>query len=287
MNDKFPKTLITGGNGMVGSYIDFGINTNRSSLDITDLNKVMAAVNKHRPRVILHLAALTDLDYCEKNPLDAFRVNTLGTYHMALAAKEIGAKLVYISTAGIFDGKKKGMYKETDKAFPKNNYGHSKYMGELLIQGLLKDYIIARVCWMFGGGPKKDKKFVAKIISQFAEPKIMALDDIFGSPTFAKDLVQALKVLIKKNAVGLFHLAGKGSCSRYDMAKLIANTLKSEIEVKPVKGEYFNLAARRVSNEALSSKVKLMRPWQNALKEYLETEWSAYSSKNIKNAVNK
>ena len=100
----------------------------------------------------------------------------------------------------------------------------------------------------------------------------MGFDDIFGSSTFAKDLVRALKILILKNATGVFHLAGKGRCSRYDMAKLIVKKLKPEIEVKPVKGYYFNLPAKRIRNEALSSKIKLMRPWQKALEEYLETE---------------
>jgi len=121
----------------------------------------MTVAKKYRPKVILHLAALTDLDYCEKNPAEAYLVNSVGTYNVALTAREVGAKLVYISTAGIFDGQKKGFYRESDLGNPQNHYGHSKYLGESAVQNILNDYIIARVCWMFGGGPTKDKKFVA------------------------------------------------------------------------------------------------------------------------------
>ena len=273
MKSKFPRTLVTGANGMVGSYIDFGIKTDRKTLDVTDLRAVMAAVKKHKPKVILHLAALTDLDYCEKNTAEAYLVNSVGVYNVALTAREVGAKLVYISTAGIFDGAKRGLYKEGDLGKPQNHYGHSKDLGELAIRSLLKNYIIARACWMFGGGPKKDKKFAAKVIAQFDKPEIKALSDSWGSPTYAKDLIEALKLLIAKDARGTFHLAGKGRGSRYEVAKLITQTLKPDIRVIPVNGEYFNLPAKRVANEALHSKVNLMRPWREAFKEYLETEW--------------
>ena len=282
--NKFPRTLITGANGMVGSYIDFGVKTDRKTLDVTKLEEVRAAVKLHRPNVIVHLAALTDLDYCEKNPTEAYLVNSVGTYNVALAAREVGAKLVYISTAGIFDGQKKGFYRESDPGNPQNHYGHSKYLGESAVQNLLKDYIIARVCWMFGGGQAKDKKFVAKIIAQFDKPEIKALDDSWGSPTYGKDLVGALKKLIAKNARGTFHLAGQGRGSRYDVAKLIVKTLRPDITVTPVSSDYFKLPATRVANESLRSKVKLMRPWGEALVEYLETEWKPALKKTALNS---
>lgn len=271
--EKIPKTLITGGNGMVGSYIDFGTKLTKKELDVTDLEKTLAVVKKYKPSVIIHLAALTDLDYCEKNPAEAYKVNSVGTYNIALASREVGAKLVYVSTAGIFDGTKSGHYKESDPGNPQNYYGHSKYLGELAVKSLLKDYVIARACWMFGGGPTKDKKFVAKIIAQFDKPEIKALDDSWGTPTYGKDLANALKQLVVKNARGIFHLGGYGKGSRYDVAKLIVTTLKPSITVTPVGSGYFKLSAKRVANEALGSKTKLMRPWREALLEYLETEW--------------
>lgn len=267
------QILTIGGDGMVGSYIDFGKKFNRAELDVTDGQAVLSAVKNHRSKTIIHLAALTDLDYCEKNPAQAYLVNSVGTYNVALAARAVGAKLVYVSTAGIFDGLKKGLYRESDPGRPQNHYGRSKYLGELVIQSLLKNYIIARACWMFGGGPKKDKKFVAKIIAQFQKPAIKALDDCWGSPTYAKDLVGALKKLIAKDARGLYHLAGKGRGSRCDVAKLIVETLKQKVPVIPVGSSHFKLPAKRVANEALTSKINLMRPWQKALVDYLKTEW--------------
>ena len=276
MSRAFPKTLITGADGMVGSYLDFGIKTDRETLDVTNLTSVLEMVNKIKPKVILHLAALTDLDTGEKNPSLAYFINTVGTYNVALAARKIGAKLVYISSTGVFDGKKKGAYKENDIPNPMNHYGHSKYAGELIIQSMLSNYIIARACWMFGGGPTRDKKFIAKNIQQLKKPdvtEIKAVNDVKGSPTFGKDLVEALKKLITKNAKGIFHLTNKGVCSRYDVAKIIVGTLKPSVKVVGVNGDYFNLPAKRVTNESSVSRVNLMRPWQEALQEYLIVEW--------------
>lgn len=268
----FSKVLITGAGGMVGSYVDFGIKTDRTSLDITDLDGVMKTVGQHHPQAIIHLASETDVDLCDRDPNHAYLVNSVGVYNIATAAADVGAKLVYVSTAGVFDGQKTSSYTETDEPNPQNFYGRSKYVGELIVRGMSEDYIIARACWMFGGGPHKDKKFVNKIIKQLDRPEIKAVDDAYGSPTFGKDLVAAVKQLLADDAVGTFHLSNQGSCSRYDVAQFIIETLKPDIKLIPVGLDYFP-GAHRVKNEAMVSKVKLMRPWQDALREYLETEW--------------
>jgi dTDP-4-dehydrorhamnose reductase len=231
---------------------------------------------KYKPEAIVHLAAETDVDRCERDPEYAYLVNSIGTYNIAIAAKELGAKLIYISTAGIFDGLKEGPYIKEDEPNPKNFYGHSKFLGELAVKGILKNYLILRVCWMMGGGPNKDQKFVAKIINQIKNPQtkeIKVITDQIGSPTFAKDLIKAIKILIQENRTGIFHMANTGIVSRYEVAKFIVETLRPEVKVIPVDSSYFNLDAKRTRNEGLVSKVNLMRPWQEALKEYLETEW--------------
>lgn len=271
------KVLITGADGMVGSYLDFGIKTNRAALNVTNLEEALRAADKFRPQAIVHLAAETDVDKCEREPEHAFFVNAGGTYNMALAARRAGAKFVYISTAGIFDGEKDGPYAEDDRADPKNYYGHSKYAGELIVRSLLDDYIIARACWMFGGGPEKDKKFVYKIIQQLGNPEIKAINDAFGSPTFGKDLVAAIKELLIRDARGIFHLSNKGVASRFDVARKITEVLRPEARVSPVDSNYFVLDAKRVKNESLVSRSDLMRPWQDALEEYLRTEWIQFS----------
>lgn len=268
----FDKVLITGAGGMVGSYVDFGIKTDRASLDITDLDAVMKIVRHHRPQAIIHLASETDVDLCDRDPGHAYVVNGVGVYHIATAARDVGAKLVYVSTAGVFDGEKDGPYTETDTPNPKNFYGRSKYVGELIVRGMSEDYIIARACWMFGGGPQKDKKFVSKIIKQLDHPEIKAVTDACGSPTFGKDLVAAIKRLLADDAAGIFHLSNQGSCSRFEVAQVIIGTLKPDTKLIPVGLDHFP-GAYRVKNETMTSHIKLMRPWREALKEYLETEW--------------
>lgn len=261
---------------MVGSYVDFGIKTDRDSLDVTDLKGVLNVCRKYKPEVILHLAAEADVDRCEREPEHAYAVNSIGTYNMAIAARELDAKLIYISTAGVFDGKKQCPYTEEDKPNPLNYYGHSKYLGELAVRGMLKNYIIARADWMFGGGQGKDKKIVAKIIEQFNKPEIFGVNDNLGSPTFGKDLIAAIKRLIADNAVGLFHLTNKGACSAYKFIKEMVDILGQDIKVRPVNSSFFKLDATRWANKSLDSRVDLMRPWQEALKEYLETEWKLF-----------
>ena len=170
--DVFSETLITGAGGMVGGYADFGIKLDHRSLEIEDAAQVLSVVRKHRPKVILHLAAETDVDRAERAPAHAYSVNSAGAYHVAMAAREIGAKLIYISTAGVFDGEKDGPYGEQDRPNPQNYYGHSKYLGELAVVGTVEDHIIVRVCWMMGGGPGKDN---AKINGGYSTCPIRAL----------------------------------------------------------------------------------------------------------------
>ncbi len=183
MPKDLSKVLTTGAGGMVGSYIDFGIKTTRRDLDITDLNETVKVIKSHKPEAIIHLAAETDMERCERDPKHAYLINSIGTYNVAIAAKEIGAKLVYVSTIGVFGGDSSGAYCETSEPNPQNYYGRSKYLGELIVKGMLDDYIIARAGWMFGGGPLKDKKFVAKIIKQLKSKEIKAVNDISSSPT--------------------------------------------------------------------------------------------------------
>lgn len=269
------KILITGANGMVGSYINFGIKTDIDTFDISDQNVVKKVFNKYRPEIILHLAAETDVDLCEKEPVHAYLINTFGTYNIATAARNFDAKMIYISTAAVFDGKKKGLYFEENMPNPQNVYGRTKYLGEIIVKDTVPKYLIVRAGWMFGGGPQKDKKFVAKIIKQLHLPEIKVVNDKMGSLTFAKDLIKSIQILLKENRIGLYHLSNKGACSRYDVACEIIRLLKPSVKIIPVSSDYFNLAAPRGA-ETMGSKIDIMRPWQEALKEYLLTEWKDY-----------
>lgn len=274
------NVLITGANGMVGSYVDFGIKTDKRMLDVTDLEETIKIINKYQPSVVVHLAAETDVDRCERDPSHAYSVNAIGAYNVAVATNNVGAKMVYISTSAVFDGFNNNPYNENDKPNPQYFYGRSKYVGEALVKDISDNYIIARVCGVFGGGLKKDQKFVSKIINQIKQDgckEIKVVNDAFISPTFGKDLVEHLKYLIIKDEKGIFHLSNKGVCSRYDMAVKIVEVLKSDIKITPVDSGCFKLSAKRGYNESmLSLRFDSARDWQSALEEYLKEEWLSF-----------
>ncbi|OIO00396.1 hypothetical protein AUJ67_05965 [Candidatus Desantisbacteria bacterium CG1_02_49_89] len=313
--------FVTGANGMVGSYVSKFfkekelIATDIDTLDIKDPAGVMKAVKKAKPDFVIHLAAKTDVDRCQIEPDDAFLSNTIGTQNVALACQETGAVMVYVSTSGVFDGKKEGPYTEFDGPSPANTYGRTKLEGEKAVQGLLKKYYIVRAGWMIGGGQEKDKKFVGKIVRQFREieipeqvraprdpeqvraprdpeqvraprdarqagtpgPEILAVNDKHGTLTYAPQLVEGIRDLMKTGYYGLYHMANTGVCSRYDVAVEIGRILGKNIPVRPVDSSRFPSPAPRARSEALESyKLKLlgmakMGTWQDALKDYLST----------------
>jgi len=265
------EVLITSG-GVLASYIDFGTRLGRRDLDVTDRTAVMKACADRKPKVIIHCAALTDLAFCEQHPDQAHLVNAVGTYHVACGARSIGARLVYISTSGVFDGAKKESYTEEDIPNPLNTYGHSKYLGELAVRGVLDDFLIVRTSWVFGGGKDTDKKFVGRILQQRDAPEVRAVTDKRGSPTYAKDLAQALQTLIAEGARGIVHLGG-GEATRYDVAREALTLVGSRAKVVSATSADFASAYRSGENESMRRSA-LMRPWQEALADYIETEWS-------------
>jgi len=280
VGNSLQKTLITGAGGMMGSYIDFGIKTDSDILDVSDIKSVERAFEKYKPEIILHMAADTDVDRCEREPDRAYRINTIGTYNIAVTARRFNAKVIYISTGGVFDGKKKEPYTEEDVPNPQNVHWRTKFLGEVMVRDIVPEFLIVRTGWIFGGGPKKDKKFVGKIVSLLNSPEIRAVSDTIGSPTYAKDLVAGIKILLKENRTGIYHLVNKGTCSRYDIACEIIRILGAQVKVVPVASAYFNLSAPRVASEALSSRVDIMRSWKEALRVYLSTEWKDATTSN-------
>ena len=265
------KTLTTGGSGVVASYVHFGTKANRADFDITDLSQVMNFVKKHKPQVILHLAAETDLAKCQTDPSQAYLVNAVGTYNLAMTAKMVGAKMVYVSTDAVFPSSAKS-HAVGEEGRPESIYGHSKYLGELAVKGVLSDFIIARTSWVFGGGPQKDKKFVGNFIGQLHKTEVKAVNDQFNSPTFAGDLVETLKNLITEKRIGTFHIVNQGLACRYDMALVIAETLQKKPKILSVNAATFGLSPYQQSSGGLVGNLEL-RPWQFALTDYVQSEW--------------
>lgn len=272
----YSKVLTTGSNGMVGSYIDFGIKTNREELDILDKEAVFNFVQKNKPSVIIHLASATDTNLCESNPTYAYEVNGVGTLNVALAGEAVGALMVYVSTSRVFLGDKADPYSESDVPNPNTVYGKSKYLGEIITSIVSSRYIIARGCWMFGGGPLRDDKFYGTMLKQLRNEKIVALGDVQGSPTYAKDFIKSIKVLIKNDAQGIFHIGNSGSATRSEIVEYMLQSTESKGNLKIVGREYFPTSHMLPTNEAITSEKVTLRPWQAALSEYMQAEWTGY-----------
>jgi len=283
--------LVTGAAGMVGAYVpivfsDWNLTLTDVAggyvpLDIRDPEAVPAIIADVRPDFVLHLAAATDVDRCERDPDWAFHINALGTQNIALACQANSIPLVYISTAAVFSGDKLEPYNEFDFPKPSNVYGHSKYGGEQIVSSLLQKYYIVRCGWMIGGGAQRDKKFVGKIVRLIHEGKkqLSVVDDKIGSPTYAKDLLEGIQALIQTNYYGLYHIVNRGSVSRYQIALLVREALRAtDVAIEPVSSASFPLPAPRGRSEALRNlKMELlslnrMRNWDDAVKDYVVHE---------------
>ncbi|MFH1846066.1 MAG: dTDP-4-dehydrorhamnose reductase [Candidatus Omnitrophota bacterium] len=288
------KLLVTGAAGMLAAevikvFLDQGhdiVQTDINQrlpdikkLDVSDSDEVFKRVEAVRPDYVFHLAAETNVDLCEQDPDHAFKVNTLGTENIALACKKFKTGLLYISTGGIFGGEKEEPYTELDEPCPVSVYGKSKLQGEIIVRDIVPEHFIIRAGWMVGGW-ELDKKFVYKIVQQLKEGKkeIKAVSDKFGSPTFTKDFALNLTRVIETKKYGTYHMANKGSCSRYDMAVKIVDFmgLKGEVEVKAVDSSEFPLPASRARSEMMMNyKLDLlginnMPDWKDSLKNYIE-----------------
>ena len=279
------RVYITGAKGMLGQAVA-EIFSERyevcphelSETDVTDVEKIIEDICSFEPKFVIHLAAMTDVDGCEKNPDSAFRVNALGTRNVALACQKCDATLVYLSTGSVYNGEKCDPYTEFDTPDPHGAYAVSKYQGELFVKDLLSKFYIFYTCWLFGSG-SSDKKFVAKFIEMAKESKTLRIiDDHFGSPTYTVDLARAIFDFIETGLYGKYHCVNEGKASRYDVAKEILRIagMKNH-EVVPVSSAEFPLPAPRPRNESMRNYHfellgrKPMRKWQEALEEYIKS----------------
>jgi dTDP-4-dehydrorhamnose reductase len=276
--------LVTGASGMVGSYFEslasqFGEAlelTDVSSLDVTDRDLVERHISSGAYSSVIHLAAETDVDRCEREPDHAYRANAIGTQNVALACQSAGIVMVYTSTAGVFGGDGAvGPFTEYDLPRPANVYGFSKLAGEQHVHTLLNRYFIVRAGWMMGGNTK-DKKFVMKILSQVQEGRdILAVSDKVGSPTFARELVIGIRDLLLSRRFGLYHMTNHGVCSRYDIACRVVQFMGANVKVVPVNSAHFPLPAPRANSEAMRNLnleltgMDQMSDWRDALDAYL------------------
>lgn len=291
------KIVITGAAGMLGTAVrekwqrpDWelvstdknAISDNILPLDVRDRKAVGEVFSEHRPDIVLHLAAETDVDLCEQDPAHAYRTNAWGTENVVRACREQGCPLVYISTGSVFSGDKKEPYTEYDDPNPINVYAHSKLAGERIVEQTLNEYYIFRAGWMVGGW-QIDKKFVYKIIQLCqTQDKIKVVDDTFGSPTFTVDFAVNMMAVVDSGQFGLYHMGNKGVCSRFAMAKEIVGImgLQDKVEVCPVSSDEFPLPAPRPKSEMIDNfkldmlGLNQMPPWQESLRHYITSNLS-------------
>lgn len=258
-----------------------------SFLDFRDFESYRNDVLDFAPDYLFHLGAYTDLEFCEENVDDTYMTNTLSVEHACQIANELDIPLLYISTAGIFDGEK-DLYDDWDVPNPLGHYARSKYMGELYVQQNARKHYICRAGWMMGGGPQKDKKFVHKIMKQLKAGKkeLFIVNDKDGTPTYTHDFAKTVKELIQTRHYGLYNLVCDGLTGRFDVAAHLLKILgkSDEVDLVPVTSDYFSqeyFAHRPASERLINKKLNVrglnkMQSWEDALEEYLRDYYEDY-----------
>jgi dTDP-4-dehydrorhamnose reductase len=276
------KIIVTGAAGMLGSDLvrrlsvgHEAIGVTRREFDLLDELSVLKAVAEIRPDWVIHCAAYTNVDGCEKEPEKAFSVNADGARNVAKACWGAKAKMLYVSTDYVYDGKKTEPYVETDPVGPLNVYGQSKLKGEQEILNVLPDALIVRTSWLFG---KNGPNFVEAILAQVGKKdELSVVSDQVGNPTYTVDLADAQTRLVEADASGIFHAANNGHCSWFEYAKKILKLHGAEgITVKPVTTAELGRPALRPAYSVISKKKyegltgHRPRDWEEALKDYLK-----------------
>ena len=281
------RILVTGVNGQLGydvcrelekrSYNDFkGIDVD--DLDITDEAAVRSYIHAFSPDVVVHNAAFTAVDKAEQNSDLCYKVNALGTLYIARACAEIGAKIAYISTDYVFDGKKEGEYFPEDAKCPQSVYGATKSQGEEFVKASTDKYFIVRTSWVFGINGNNFIKTMLRLAESREELNVVC--DQKGSPTYTADLAKLLCDMILTEKYGVYHATNEGICSWYEFACEIFRLSGKSVKVNPVTTEqYLKMVAqqaKRPLNSAMNKdKLKLngfekLPDWQNALARYLK-----------------
>lgn len=270
--------LVVGSKGMLGQELmtllgSAARGVDVGEIDITDLESVQRVLLTLKPRVVINAAAYTDVDGCESNVELAMQVNGEGVAHLAMISKEIGAKLVHVSTDYVFDGGKGSPYVEDDLLKPLSVYGESKLAGEMNTW-FNPDHLIVRTQWLYGHG---GKNFVETMLNLAAQrDELTVVDDQIGSPTWTRDLALAIKALIDKGCTGTYHAANSGFVSWNGFAKEIFRLAGLDVKVNPMTTAELNRPATRPLYSTLDcGKLAqdtgfVPQPWQEALKSYLE-----------------
>ena len=273
------KIWITGAEGHIGTaLLDLleGVEyqllpTDIEEVDITKIDEVTQFVHVIRPDVVINCAGLTDVQECENNVDEAYRVNAIGVRNVALAANEVNAKVIQISTDDVFDKESRVPYNEFDNVHPRTIYGKSKEAGEKILTQLLNRFVIIRSSWIYGIG----RDFVDEVLRNVGQGKTMEVpNNQYAAPTSAKELAKVIRYFIDNEEYGLYHVVCPGSCSRYEFARTILeySGKAGELDLYPVVIEDSARPTYSVLDNMMLRLTGIEEPkdWKAALKEYLD-----------------
>lgn len=285
------KLLITGASGRLGSALQKRlerehevIGTDIDTLDVRDFAAVRARMTDENPSFVVHAGAWTDVDGCAEDPDRALQINGYGTQNVAVAAAQVGAPILYVSTNEVFDGQAGRSYREYDRPNPINAYGYSKWVGEQAVQTLHPRHYIVRTSWLFAHG---GRNFVQAILAAAQKhPALRVVTDEIANPTYTEDLADAIVRLIATERYGVYHLVNEGSVSRWGFARAIldqagyADKVIERISIKQWARASTPPAYAGLTNSAATQLGVQLRPWTEALAAFLHTEQLVAGSDN-------
>jgi dTDP-4-dehydrorhamnose reductase len=282
MMERSVRILVTGANGQLGGALRAALAdhelrlVSRPEFDLLDRATVGTAAIGFRPDLIVHGAAMTDVDGCERDPDLAYRVNAIGTSYVANAATMVGAALLYVSTNYVFDGEQDAPYREYDTPRPISVYGQTKLAGEHIVTSLVPRHYIVRTSWVFGSASRNFFNNIAQWVRDRDEVPVVVDDR--GCPTYVRDLAEGIARLVREPAYGTFHLSNEGACNRYDFARAVSELVGGTARLLPMSSAEFEklypIPARRPINGAMANVAAAamgikLRPWQDALRDFL------------------
>lgn len=275
--------LILGGGGLLGKYLsktfekEYRVFTpSHSDLNITNFERYRSFVKQNNISICINCAGITNIYYCEKNPEESLKINAHSPGELAKISKEFNIKFVHLSTGFVFNGEKQEEYVETDLPEPKNVYGFSKYKGEILILENNPDALIIRTDEIFGyGGFTPGHNVIGFTIKKIIEGKDISLYDILTSPTYALDLSLKIQELMKKNinVSGILHIVNAGIFSYIDVAKMIKDCLKKNVNINIRNDELIGKIPKNCALKSIRLKklgINEMVPFENALKRCIK-----------------
>jgi dTDP-4-dehydrorhamnose reductase len=268
------KIFIAGAGGQLGRWLQVALKGHElralphKGLDIGDFPQVQQALKSFEPDLVINAAAYNDVDGAESDPESAFRVNAVGARNLATCAAAVGSRVLHFSTDYVFDGTSVRPYHEYDEPHPISVYGKSKYAGERAVAGLNPRHYIVRTAWLYH---EHGRNFPNTILDQSLKGDVRVVNDQIGSPTYVPHLSDAIRQLIETDAYGIYHLAGRGGASWYDLTRALFRELGITSLVTPVSTADFPRPAQRPRYSVLATiqEPRILLPsWKQGMKEF-------------------